>query len=173
LNKISSPIADANTSTAGMVIRFNSQGTLNLYRTGADNILESYNGATWVDGMQGVGNINWDSGYSGNYRVVLSVEGTTGAMNATLLKLDASLDVTGTVLNVGYNVSDVGNQGTAGGFRFVAGDVGTNTIFGYDMSIYSLSLSNTIPEPSTYAAMAGIAVLGLALLRRHLRRRGA
>lgn len=168
LNKISSPIADANTSTAGMVIRFNSSGTLNLYRTGADNILESYNGGTWSDGMQGTGSINWNSGYSGNYRVILSLDGTTGAMNATLQTLDENLSVTGTVLDVDYNVSDVGSQGTNGGFRFVAGDIGTNTIYGYDMSIYSLSLGDTIPEPSTYAAMAGIAVLGLALLRRRL-----
>jgi hypothetical protein len=163
----------ANLSTTAMVVRFNSQGTLNLYRTGADNILEAYNGTTWSDGLQSAGTINWNSGYSGNYRVVLSVDGTTGAMNATLKTLDENLSVTGTVLDVDYNVSDVGSQGTNGGFRFVAGDIGTNTIFGYDMSIYSLSLGDAIPEPSTYAAIAGIAVLGLALLRRRLQRRTA
>ena len=164
----------ANLSTTAMVVRFNSQGTLNLYRTGADNILEAYNGTSWSDGMQSAGTISWgQTGNSGNYRVVLSVDGTTGAMNATLQALDESLNVTGTVLDVDYNVSDVGSQGTNGGFRFVAGDIGTNTIFGYDMSIYSLSLGDTIPEPSTYAAMAGISVLGLALLRRRLQRRNA
>ena len=160
-------ISGATTSTVGQAIRFSLlNNKVSLYRTGSTNGLEGYNGTNWVSNISEVSGLTWTQG--DNYRVILSLDGTTGAMNTTLQTLDESLNVISTVLSVDSNVADVGSQGTAGGFRFVTGDIGSNTIFGLDESIYSLSLSDTIPEPSTYAALAGIAVLGLALLRRRL-----
>ncbi|MDP0497798.1 MAG: PEP-CTERM sorting domain-containing protein [Verrucomicrobiota bacterium JB024] len=165
-------ISGASTSTVGQAIRFSlSSSNVSLYRTGSTNGLEGYNGTEWVSNISQVSGVTWTQG--DNYRVILSLDGTTGAMNTTLQTLNESLEVVSTLFSVDSNVADVGSQGTAGGFRFVTGDIGSNTIFGVDESIYSLSLSDTIPEPSTYAAMAGMAVLGLALLRRRLQRRTA
>ena len=49
-------------------------------------------------------------------------------------------------------------------------DVGNNLLFTLDQSTGYLSVATAIPEPSTYAALAGLGALGLALLRRRQRR---
>ena len=44
-----------------------------------------------------------------------------------------------------------------------------NSHYNYDSTQFSMTVTSSIPEPSTYAAFAGIAVLGVAMWRRRQR----
>jgi len=189
-------INNAITGSGGFhIISSSGNGTVNF---GGSSY--AYTGTTSVD--SGTFNTNAASvTFSGNLAVAggkLTLNGTgTGSVSTTGFSMSSG---TWTV-SIGDSVSTSGNVNITGGTLDLAafnGSEGSNTSYnlftsiggsaaisnlsytGYDTANWTAALGtngvltfSAIPEPSTYAALAGVLTLGAAVIRRRIRRSAA
>ncbi len=109
-----------------------------------------------------------DSGFGvGTFDLVTTPSTGTGTIAGTL-----NLDFTGTGYTAGSSVTFINLSSITGTFSTVnvTGLSGLLATVNYNNGAGDVSVSLTaIPEPSTYAAIFGLAILGLAVLRRRRR----
>jgi len=157
-------------------------GTIPDWVTGLSLTVSGTSSGNGTFGLADFGVLFWDTGYIVNATPALKRPGLLFHQ----VPKHATLDLTKELIGQTSSGSSLawGTTGEGGGGFLLVAKSGTSAPTGIDNELFSLMTGNgtgdallltsmrpsAIPEPSTYAAIIGAAVLGIAVLRRRFRR---